>query len=136
MQITLFYCVQVAFYLYTRRSQPNMFSNRLFFVSSSSPTCMMLCINVISRCFSPFSADSLCLSAMSFGVKQWHQALLIRLHCFRPVLQHKKCARTRAVATARNVDEEFMATRRYIMNEYFQQLKCKKEGLCVYAVLK
>ena len=22
------------------------------------------------------------------------------------------------------------------MNEYFQQLKCKKEGLCVYAVLK
>lgn len=24
----------------------------------------------------------------------------------------------------------------YIMNEYFQQLKCKKEGLCVYAVLR
>lgn len=22
------------------------------------------------------------------------------------------------------------------MNEYFQQLKCKKEGLCVYAVLR
>ena len=30
---------------------------------------------------------------------------------------------------------KFMITQLYVMNEYFQQLKWKKEGLCVHKVL-
>lgn len=69
---------------------------------------------------------------MSFETKQWHKSI-INLGTLFGIAEKRE----RIVQKCKSsVDEKFMATPAYIMNEYFQQLKCKKEGLCVYAVLK
>lgn len=113
---------------------------RFFSLSSSSTTCMMLCINAVfpSLELVPFlfSVNSVSLilhvlrnetMAQSIKLTSLSHPLLIWVHCW------SHCREKRA----KNAGEIYVdSSSVYIINEYFQQLKCKKEGLCVYAVLK
>lgn len=153
MHITLFYCVQVLFFIYTlffsyTKSQHVSYIVLccFFSVSSSSSTCMMLCINVVLLVILFLFLCKFCIfnSACPSQMKQWHKALLIWVDTlFRFVvaavqkeLLQRERGRERAKKKKAMLTRWIYGDSVYIMNEYFQQLKCKKEGLCVYAVLK
>lgn len=138
MHISLFYCVQVFFIysLFFVCPQRTMFASfaSLFFFCCWGSVVVVDMHDVVHKCF---SLCKFCIfnSGMSFEMKQWHKGIINSVkktqHCF--ALQRRRNVRERE---QRQRLQNLWVTRWNIMNEYFQQLKCKKEGLCVYAVLR
>lgn len=112
-----------------------MFRVCFFSPASQSSTCMMLCINVFSTLArSLFFFCKFCTSLILHVLRTETMAQSIinlgTLFCNAGKRQRQSREKRKS-----DVDEIY-GDSVYIMNEYFQKLKCKKEGLCVYAVLR
>jgi hypothetical protein len=129
MHISLFYCVQVFIYTHffcshtARARETNMFRVFLLFF------CVVVVDmhDVVHKC----SLCKFCIFNSVFVLRNETMAQGIinlgTLFCIAGKTEREKCKSNGYRIYGDSVN---------IMNEYFQQLKCKKEGLCVYAVLR